>query len=488
MSGGFYPEYESVSAAPKQTLRHAVPGTVCLGEDADRQMSSDMIKIKRGLDIPLAGAPSGQLDTGVTTRTAGLLGADYHGMKPTMAVKVGDVVKRGDLLFTDKKCEGVRYTSPAGGRVSAINRGAKRAFQSVVVEIDGDEAASFDQYSAEAARELSAEDIKTQLIQSGQWTALRARPFGRVADPATSPAGLFITAIDTHPHAPDPQQVISREAEAFELGQTLLANLVYCPVYLCAAPGADIPEATHERVSRHDFTGPHPAGLAGTHIHFLMGASAARTAWTIGYQDVIAVGRLFLDGALCVERVVALAGPSVSRPRLVLSRVGADLQALVAGEGKGDDARLLSGSVLGGRAVQSDTAYLGRYHQQVALLPEGRERAFMGWLSPGVNKHSVMGIYLSSWFGSKPLAMSTNTNGSERAMVPVGAYEKVMPLDILPTQLLRALLVGDTETAQALGCLELDEEDLALCTYVCPGKYEYGGILRDNLTRIEKDG
>ena len=451
-------------------------------------MSSDMIKIKRGLDIPLAGAPSGELDTGVTTRAAALLGADYHGMKPTMAVQVGDVVKRGDLLFTDKKCEGVRYTSPASGRVSAINRGAKRAFQSVVVEIDGDEAASFDRYSAEAARELSTEAIKTQLIQSGQWTALRARPFGRVADPATSPAGLFITAIDTHPHAPDPEQVIAREADAFELGQTLLANLVDCPVYLCAAPGADMPQTTHERISRHDFSGPHPAGLAGTHVHFLMGASAERIAWTIGYQDVIAVGRLFLDGALYVDRVVALAGPSVSRPRLVLSRVGADLQALVAGEGEGDDARLLSGSVLGGRAVQSDTAYLGRYHQQVALLPEGRERAFMGWLSPGVNKHSVMGIYLSSWFGSKPLAMSTNTNGSERAMVPVGAYEKVMPLDILPTQLLRALLVGDTETAQALGCLELDEEDLALCTYVCPGKYEYGGILRDNLTRIEKEG
>ena len=451
-------------------------------------MSNDMIKIKRGLDIPLAGAPSGDLDTAVAARAVGLLGDDYHGMKPTMAVQVGDVVKRGDLLFTDKKCEGVRYTSPAGGRISAINRGAKRMFQSVVVEVDGDDAASFDQYAADAARELSADVIKNQLIQSGQWTALRARPFGRVADPATSPAGLFITAIDTQPHAPDPQQVIAREAEAFELGQTLLANLVDCPVYLCAAPGADMPQAAHQRISRHDFAGPHPAGLAGTHVHFLMGASLERIAWTIGYQDVIAVGRLFLDGALYVERVVALAGPSVSRPRLVLSRVGADLQALVAGEGEGEDARLLSGSVLGGRAVQSDTAYLGRYHQQVALLPEGRERAFMGWLSPGVSKHSVKGIYLSSWFGSKPLAMSTNTNGSERAMVPVGAYEKVMPLDILPTQLLRALLVGDTETAQALGCLELDEEDLALCTYVCPGKYEYGGILRDNLTRIEKEG
>ena len=457
-------------------------------ENAVTQMSIDMIKIKRGLDIPLAGAPSAEIESAPATRAVALLGGDYHGKKPTMAVQVGDVVKRGDLLFTDKKCEGVRYTAPAGGRVASINRGAQRAFQSVVIEIDGDEPALFQQYSSEAARELSPETIKQQLIESGQWTALKARPFGRVADPATTPAGLFITAIDTHPHAPDPEQLIALEAEAFEVGQVLLANMVACPVYLCAAPDAQMPQAAHERLSRHDFSGPHPAGLAGTHVHFLMGASVEKIAWTIGYQDVIAMGRLFLDGALYTDRIISLAGPAVSRPRLVSSRVGADLQALVAGEQHAEEARLLSGSVLGGRAVQSDTAYLGRYHQQVSLLPEGRDRAFMGWLSLGLQKHSVMGIYLSSWLGSKPLAMSTNTNGSERAMVPVGAYEKVMPLDILPTQLLRALLVGDTETAQALGCLELDEEDLALCTYVCPGKYEYGGILRDNLTQIEKEG
>ena len=457
-------------------------------ENAVTQMSIDMIKIKRGLDIPLAGAPSAEIESAPATRAVALLGGDYHGMKPTMAVQVGDVVKRGDLLFTDKKCEGVRYTAPAGGRVASINRGAQRAFQSVVIEIDGDEPALFQQYSSEAARELSPETIKQQLIESGQWTALKARPFGRVADPATTPAGLFITAIDTHPHAPDPEQLIALEAEAFEVGQVLLANMVACPVYLCAAPDAQMPQAAHERLSRHDFSGPHPAGLAGTHVHFLMGASVEKIAWTIGYQDVIAMGRLFLDGALYTDRIISLAGPAVSRPRLVSSRVGADLQALVAGEQHAEEARLLSGSVLVGRAVQSDTAYLGRYHQQVSLLLEGRDRAFMGWLSLGLQKHSVMGIYLSSWLGSKPLAMSTNTNGSERAMVPVGAYEKVMPLDILPTQLLRALLVGDTETAQALGCLELDEEDLALCTYVCPGKYEYGGILRDNLTQIEKEG
>lgn len=317
-------------------------------ENAVTQMSIDMIKIKRGLDIPLAGAPSAEIESAPATRAVALLGGDYHGMKPTMAVQVGDVVKRGDLLFTDKKCEGVRYTAPAGGRVASINRGAQRAFQSVVIEIDGDEPALFQQYSSEAARELSPETIKQQLIESGQWTALKARPFGRVADPATTPAGLFITAIDTHPHAPDPEQLIALEAEAFEVGQVLLANMVACPVYLCAAPDAQMPQAAHERLSRHDFSGPHPAGLAGTHVHFLMGASVEKIAWTIGYQDVIAMGRLFLDGALYTDRIISLAGPAVSRPRLVSSRVGADLQALVAGEQHAEEARLLSGSVLGG--------------------------------------------------------------------------------------------------------------------------------------------
>ncbi len=459
-----------------------------LAHSSVRQMSIEMIKIKRGMTLPLAGTPAAAIDTSSNCRAVALIGPDYHGMKPTMAVQVGDSVKRGDLLFTDKKCEGVRHTAPAGGRVTAINRGAKRAFQSLVIDIEDDEAAAFQRHTADQAKALSGEAIREQLLLSGQWTALRARPFSRVADPATAPAGIFITAIDTHPHAPDPTQVIAREAEAFLLGQELLAKIVACPVYLCVAPDADIPQSGHERITRHDFAGPHPAGLAGTHVHFLMGASLARIAWTIGYQDVIAVGRLFLDGALFTDRIVALAGPSITRPRLVMSRLGADLQALVAGEHDAGETRLISGSVLGGRGVQTDTAYLGRYHQQVSVLPEGRQRALFGWLSPGMSKHSVMGIYLSKWFGLKPLAMTTTTNGSERAMVPIGAYEKVMPLDILPTQLLRALLVGDTETAQALGCLELDEEDLALCTYVCPGKYEYGDILRDNLTRIEKEG
>ena len=448
-----------------------------------------MIKIRRGIDIPLAGAADSQIDASSTVRNVALVGSDYVGMKPTMVVSEGETVRKGQVLFSDKKTAGINFTAPASGQVVALNRGARRLFQSLVIEVDdGLEAMKFDAYSLDEARALGSDVIRSQLVGSGQWTALRARPYGKVADPATDPSGIFITAIDSHPLAPDPALIIAEHAEAFSLGQDLIAEIANCPTYLCTAPESGIAKGTHNRIEQVDFSGPHPAGLAGTHIHFLMGASLGKIAWTMGYQDVIAVGYLFLTGELYTDRVIALVGPEVERPRLMRTRLGADLQALTAGELAAGDVRLISGSALGGRTVQSDSAYLGRYHNQVTALAEGRDRDFMGWLSPGIGKHSVMGIYLSSWFGMKPSAMTTNTNGSERAMVPVGNYERVMPLDILPTQLLRALLVGDTETAQALGCLELDEEDLALCTYVCPGKYEYGPILRDNLTRIEKEG
>jgi len=209
--------------------------------------------------------------------------------------------------------------------------------------------------------------------------------------------------------------------------------------------------------------------------------------WTVGYQDVMAIGDLFLTGRINPSRVVALAGPQVESPRLVRTRVGASLDELTAGQLKSGENRVISGSVFGGRAGGSNVRYLGRYHTQISGLAEGRERQFMHFVRPGMNAFSVLPIYLSRLLG-KQFDFTTSTNGSERAMVPIGTYEKIMPLDVLPTQLLRALIVGDTEVAQKLGCLELDEEDLALCTFVCPGKYEYGPILRDNLTRIEIEG
>ncbi|WP_326428546.1 Na(+)-translocating NADH-quinone reductase subunit A [Stutzerimonas frequens] len=445
-----------------------------------------MINIKRGLDLPIAGAPAQRIEAGRPVRSVAVIGFDYPTMKPTMAVQVGDRVKLGQLLFSDKKSPGVNYTAPGAGVVSAVHRGEKRVLQSVVIDLDGDEEVTFASYSPAQLDGLSSEQVRENLQQSGLWTALRTRPFSKVPAIDATPASIFVTAIDTHPLAADPALIIAEQAEAFEAGLKVLGNLA--KVFLCKAPNASLPGESLAKVQVESFNGPHPAGLAGTHIHFLDPVSASKSVWSIGYQDVIAVGKLFTSGRLSVERVVSLAGPVVEQPRLVRARLGANLDELTAGELQPGANRVVSGSVLGGRTAHGAFAYLGRYHQQVSCLREGKEREMLHYLRAGVEKHSILNIYISKLMGGKKFAFSTSTNGSPRAMVPVGNYEEVMPLDVLPTQLLRALIVGDTEVAQKLGCLELDEEDLALCTYVCAGKYEYGPILRDNLTRIEKEG
>jgi Na+-transporting NADH:ubiquinone oxidoreductase subunit A len=446
-----------------------------------------MIKIRRGLDLPISGAPEQAISDGPSIRSVAVIGADYHGMKPTMAVQVGDKVKLGQLLFTDKKTEGVRYTAPAAGTVSAINRGARRVLQSVVIDVEGDEAESFAQYDAGALASIGSEKVTENLVNSGLWTALRTRPYSKVPEIGSVPSSIFVTAMDTNPLAADAAVIIAEKSEDFANGLAVLSNLTEGSVYVCKAEGANV-SASGNKISVEEFGGMHPAGNAGTHIHHLDPVSATKTVWTVGYQDVIAIGQLFTTGQLNAERVVALAGPQVEKPRLVRTRLGASLEELTAGEMKAGENRVISGSVFGGRTAAGAYAFLGRYHNQVSVLLEGRSRDMLHYLRAGFDRFSTLGIYISSLMPGKKYDFDTTTNGSERAMVPVGNYERVMPLDILPTQLLRSLIVGDTDMAQKLGCLELDEEDLALCTYVCAGKYEYGPILRNNLTRIEKEG
>lgn len=448
-----------------------------------------MIKIKRGLDLPITGAPEQVIHDGPTVRTVAVLGRDYVGMKPTMAVQVGDKVKKGQLLFTDKKTEGVFYTAPAAGTISAINRGEKRALQSVVIDVEGDESEAFASYAAGDLSALKREQVVENLVDSGLWTALRTRPFSKVPAPASQPEAIFVAAMDTNPLAADPQVVIAEQAEAFVQGLEVISKLTEGNLFVSKAPSADIPVG-NAPVVVEEFSGPHPAGNVGTHIHFLRPVSENKTVWHIGYQDVIAVGQLFTTGELNSERVISLAGPRVSEPRLIRTQLGACLTSIAAGQTVEDDAvnRIISGSVLSGLTARGPMAYLGRYAVQVSILREKKERDLLGYLSLGANKHSTLNVYLSKFNPGKKFNFTTTTNGSPRAMVPTGSYEAVMPLDILPTQLLRAIVVGDLESAQALGCLELDEEDLALCTYVCPGKYEYGPILRNNLTVIEKEG
>jgi Na+-transporting NADH:ubiquinone oxidoreductase subunit A len=446
-----------------------------------------MIKVRRGLDLPIAGAPEQVVQDGPVISQVAVIGSDYPGMKPTMAVREGDSVTRGQVLFSDKKNPGVVFTAPAAGKVVAVNRGERRLFQSLVIDVDGDKAEKFKSYSAAKLAGLDRAEVVDNLVNSGQWVALRTRPYSKVPAVDSVPASIFVTAMDTNPLAADPAVIIAPRSQDFIDGLTVLTRLTQGPVNLCVAPDSGVPGDEVDGVRVTSFSGPHPAGLAGTHIHHLDPVNADKTVWTIGYQDVIALGALFTTGKLDNTRVVALGGPQVVVPRLLTTQLGANLNQLVIGELANDENRVISGSVLSGRKAAGEFAFLGRYHNQVSVIREGREREFLHYLRAGVNKHSALPIFASS-LAKKLFNMTSSTNGSERAMVPVGGYEDVTALDILPVQLLRSLIVGDTEMAQKLGCLELDEDDVGLYTYVCVGKHEYGGILRDNLTRIEKEG
>ncbi len=447
-----------------------------------------MIKIKKGMDLPIAGNPEQAIGDSPNIRSVAVLGEDYPGMKPTMLVGEGDTVAQGQALFTCKKTEGVTYTAPVAGTVTAINRGAKRALLSVVIEAGEGGQIEFGAYEADKLASLERQAVVDQLLTSGLWTALRTRPFSRVPDADASPNSIFVTAMDTNPLAADPSVVIPEYANEFAAGLDVLSCLTEGPVFVCHEQGKYLPTGTAGSIAAHEFSGPHPAGLAGTHIHFLDPVGTSKTVWYLNYQDAIAIGHLFLTGQIMSERVVALAGPGVAKPRLVKTMLGANLDELTAGQLADGTQRVISGSVLAGHTAEGARAYLGRYHLQVSALPEDTERRLFGYLAPGTDRHSVYPAFLSKWFGEKSVRFTTTTNGSTRAMVPIGTYDAVMPMDILATQMLRAILVGDLETAINLGCLELDEEDVALCTYACPGKYEYGPVLRTVLTQIEKEG
>lgn len=444
------------------------------------------MKIKNGLNIPASGVPEQKIYDGPAAKSVAVIGRDYIGVKPTMLVNEGDHVKVGDPLFTDKRNPGVRFTSPGSGIVRKINRGHQRVLQSI--EIDVDETEQFAEYQAHAADsldDLTRDQVRDQMLESGAWTALRTRPFSKVPSVDSIPSSIFIPAMDTRPMAADPAVIIAEDPEAFMNGVRVLRHLTDGKVFVTKAAEASIPEVDQPNVEYHEFSGPHPAGLVGTAIHFLDPVHAGKTVWYVGYQDVMAIGKLFVTGMRRLERIVSLCGPMVKEPRLIRTRQGVSTEALVEGELEAGRSRVISGSVLAGFRAAGWSAYLGRYNTQITVLPEDESREFLHWLNPNLKHFSFMNVF----FRRLPqYSLTTSQHGSRRAMVPLGTFEDVMPLDILATPLLRALLVRDTDTAQKLGALELDEEDLSLCTFVCQSKYEYGSALRACLEIIEKEG
>ncbi|GAB4337356.1 MAG: Na(+)-translocating NADH-quinone reductase subunit A [Desulfobulbaceae bacterium] len=443
--------------------------------------------IRRGLDIPLDGAPEQVIREGPRITKVALVADDFPGMKPTMMVAVGDRVRTGEKLFEDKKNPGVFFTAPGCGRVTAIQRGSKRKFEELVIELDGDESLTFQGLENRDPSRIRPEEIRKTLLDAGLWTAFRTRPFGRIPSVDQTPASLFVTAIDTEPLAADPAVIIHACRNDFRLGLEILGRFLPVPLHLCLREGFTTDPGPRENVIRHYFRGPHPAGLPSTHIHFIDPVHENKSVWHICYQDVIGIGHLFRTGKVMTDRIVSLAGPGVISPVLLRTRAGALIGDLCAGLlDTGTICRMISGSVLNGRHAAGIHQFLGRYDRQVTVIPEKNGRGFLNWLRPGADRYSITSLFLSSFLPGKRFSLSTAVWGGTRAIFPLGTYEKVMPLDLIVTALLKSLAVGDEEKAAALGCLELVEEDLALCSFVCPAKNEYGPMLRDMLTRIEK--
>ena len=447
--------------------------------------------LKDGLNIPIKGRPEQTVHPGGSVRQVALSGQDYHGLKPKVLVSEGQQVTLGQPLFTDKQDPAVPFTSPGTGTVIAVNRGARRVLETIIIRLDDDESeeCSFESFTDDDILSMDRGSLANQLLVSGSWPALRTRPFSRVPASGTVPRSIFVTAIDTQPLAADPRVVIRTNRQAFNTGLLVLSRLTEGSVFLCTGPAWDIEQTGVERLQTVEFTGPHPAGLAGTHIHFLDPVGADCTVWHINYQDVIAYGNLFASGRIDTRRVVAIGGESLKHPRLISTRQGASIDEFIAGELENPEScRVISGSVLTGRTATGNNAYLGRYHCQVSVIPESRNSRFLGWLGSVSGQYTASDTFLKKIGHKQRYGFTTDQNGRFSGMLPVRVFDKVVPLDILPSSLFRAMMVLDTDNAQALGCLELDEEDLALCSFVCPAKYDYGAILRLNLKQIEKDG
>ena len=441
---------------------------------------------KQGLNLPVTGEPTSGITDGPSVQTVALVGADYIGLKPRLQVEEGDEVVPGSPIFAHKDTPNVMVTSPVTGRVKAVNRGARRVLISVEIQITESKKKPVD--FSKVGDAATAEGLAERLAAAGLWTSFRTRPYSKVPSTDVRPAAIFVTAMDTEPLSGDAAEVIAEDREAFAKGLEAITKLTEGTTYLCHAPGADIPGADIEGVEAATFDGPHPAGLPGTHMHFLDPPTAEKFVWTIWYQDVTAIGRLLMTGNLDARRVVAVGGPRCSNPRMVRTLMGASMVNLTDGAIEGDDpVRLISGSILSGRAGEGADAYLGRYDRQITVIEEDKKQIPMGWIRPMVSKYAFQPV-LGSAFARKKYPLTSNLNGGRRAMVPIGTFEKLMPQDFLPTQLLRAMLVMDTDSAQALGALELDEEDMGLVGFACPAKYEYGQALRDCLTKIEKEG
>lgn len=438
------------------------------------------IRIRRGIDLPIPGAPVQAIEPAHAPRSVALLGDDFPNVRIALTCQVGDRVRVGQSLFHDRRSPSIRFTSPVSGTLAAVHRGQARRIVALEIEASGADTLEFPRLSHGALAELPREQTTERLLESGDWVALRTRPFGRIAAPGSVPAAIFVRAMDSNPLAADAGLVLRERPDDLRAGLTALSRLTDGRLYLCTRPGAVEAPRGIEHLEPVEIRGPHPAGLVGTHIHRLLPVSPERRVWYVGYQDVLAIGRLFREGRPDPTRVVSLAGPSIRRPRLLRTVLGASSEELVRGELAGEPCRILSGSLLSGRIAARPGAFLGRYHEQLCALPERESGPKPAWWLPGWSRvrRAPLGRGAPAW--------PNELRGEPHAFYPLDLFDRAFPLRLPLAPLLRALAAGDARTAASLGALELEEEDLALCAYLCPAKLAYGPLLRAVLDRVEE--
>ena len=438
--------------------------------------------IKKGLNLPIAGSTSTtDCVQGAAAQQVALLPQEAWGIKVQMLVAVGDQVKVGSPLFCDRRDPDVIFTSPAAGTVAAVNRGARRAAQSVVIDV-----ANFDEHAEMPSSDGSRASLVAALAVSGLWPNLRQRPFDKVAVSSTTPQAIFVTATDTNPLAVDPLHLVaSREADV-QAGLKAMLTLSGGKVYFNTDGANDWSAFLVEGVEQHGFKGPHPAGNAGVHINALHPVNLERNVWHVDVQNLADMGAYLNSGKVPTARKVAVVGPAASKSEIVETQRGASMN--VFSSYADSTVRFVSGSLLAGATANpgEEKGFLGRFAQQVSIVDDTPEREFINWMKPIGSRWSMSGTYLAK-FVKKSFTTDTDLNGGERAIVPIGSYEKVMPFDIMPTQLIKALASNDVTMAEKLGVLEIVEEDIALCQYVCPAKVDITDMLRTMLTLIEKE-
>lgn len=447
---------------------------------------SKVIKIKKGLNISMLGTAEKIVKKANQAEFYAVKPTDFKGIRPKLVVKVGDKVKAGTPLFFDKFQPEVQFTSPVSGEVTEINRGERRAILEVVIRADA--TIEYEEFNVGDPKSLSKEEIVEILQKSGLWPAIRQRPYSTIANPKDSPKAIFISAFDSAPLAPDMDYIVKDCITCFQKGIDVLSKLTEGTIHLNL--NADYPAAetytTAKGVQLNQFTGPHPSGNVGIQINKIDPINKGDIIWYTYPQEIVAIGRLFEKGIYDATKIIALSGSEVKNPKYYKLINGASIKNIVNNNIKEGEQRYISGNVLTGSKITKD-GYVGYYDNQITVIPEGNYYELFGWATPGFKKYSASRALLSWLIPGKKYRLDTNLHGGNRAYVMSGEYDKVFPMDIYPVQLIKAILVEDIDKMEQLGIYEVDEEDFALCEYVCTSKIEVQSIIRTGLDLMRKE-